>query len=93
MRQEAEGGFGADLDIHRHVPANLKDPVRVIDTLAAILLQGDLSAEARRDLAEFLVTSDEGRSLERFRDDDEFRTEKTRGALGMILSLPEYHAY
>ena len=90
---DAEGGFGADLDIHRFVPANLKDPVRVIDTLAAVLLQDDLPAEARRDLAEFLVTGDEGRNLETFRDDDDFRRQKTRAALGLILGLPEYHAY
>jgi uncharacterized protein (DUF1800 family) len=90
---DAEGGFGADLDIHRFVPANLKDPVRVINTLAAILLQDDLPPEARRDLAEFLVTGDEGRNLESFRDDEDFRRQKTRLALGMILGLPEYHAY
>jgi hypothetical protein len=88
----AGDGFGPDLDIPRLVPANLKDPSRVIDTLATLLLQGELSPEARSDLAEFLVSTDEGRSLERFRDDDDFRTEKTRGALGLILSLPEYHA-
>ena len=89
----AEGGFGADLDIHRFVPANQKDPSRVIDTLAAVLLQDDLPPEARRDLAEFLVTGEEGRNLEAFRDDDDFRRQKTREALGMILGLPEYHAY
>ena len=89
----AEGGFGADLDIHRIVPANQKDPSRVIDTLAAVLLQDDLPPEARRDLAEFLVTGEEGRNLEAFRDDEDFRRQKTREALGMILGLPEYHAY
>jgi uncharacterized protein (DUF1800 family) len=90
---DSEGGFGANLDLQRLVPADLKDPARVIDTLAAILLQGDLPPEARRDLAEFLVTTDEGRKLEMFRDDGDFRNEKIRGALGLILSLPEYHTY
>jgi uncharacterized protein (DUF1800 family) len=90
---DAEGGFGADVDIDRFVPANLKDPIRVIDTLAEVLLQGDLPAEARRELAEFLVTGEDGRSLEAFRDDDDFRRQKTRAALGLILGLPEYHTY
>jgi uncharacterized protein (DUF1800 family) len=90
---DAEGGFGADLEINRIVPENIKDPVRVVDTLASVLLQGDLAPEARRELAEFVVTSDDHRDLERFRDDDDFRREKARGALGLILSLPEYHAY
>jgi uncharacterized protein (DUF1800 family) len=90
---DAGGGFGADLDIARFIPANLKDPIAVIDTLVELLLQGDLSPEARRDLAEFLVTGEPGRNLEAFRDDDDFRREKTRAALGLILGLPEYHAY
>jgi hypothetical protein len=89
----AEGGFGADLDIHRIVPANQKDPGRIIDTLAAVLLQDDLPAEARRDLAEFLVTGEEGRNVDAFRDDEDLRAQKTREELGMILGLPEYHAY
>jgi uncharacterized protein (DUF1800 family) len=90
---DAEGGFGADLEIARLVPTNLKDPIRVIDTLVEVLLQGELSSEARRELAEFLVTGDQGQSLEVFRDDDDFRRQKTRGALGLILGLPEYHTY
>jgi uncharacterized protein (DUF1800 family) len=90
---DAEGGFGPNLEITRFVPANFKDPVRVIDTLVEVLLQGDLSPEARRELAEFLVSSDQGRSVEVFRDDEDFRRQKTRTALGLILGLPEYHAY
>ena len=90
---DAEGGFGADLDIDHFGAPNIKDPVRVIDTVAEVLLQGDLSAEARRDLAEFLVMGEEGRSLESFRDDDDFRRQKVRSALSLILGLPEYHAY
>ena len=82
--------FGANLDIG---PSSRRPQgsVRVIDTLAAVLLQDDLPAEARRDLAEFLLTG-EGRNLETFRDDAIFRTEKTRAVLGLILGLPEYHS-
>jgi hypothetical protein len=90
---DAEGGFGSDLDIDRFVPPSLKDPARIIDTLAALLFQDDFPPEARRDLAEFLVTGDEGRNLEAFREDEDFRRQKSRTVLGMILSLPEYHAY
>jgi hypothetical protein len=90
---DAEGGFGAHLEIARFVPANIRDPARVVDTLAEVLLQDDLPAEARRDLAEFLVTGDQGRSVEAFRDDEDFRRQKTRAVLGLILGLPEYHAY
>jgi uncharacterized protein (DUF1800 family) len=90
---DAGGGFGANLDIARFVPANLKDPVRVIDTLAEVLLQGDLPAEARRELTEFAAAGSNGTNLEMFRDDDDFRRNQTRAALGLVIGLPEYHVY
>jgi uncharacterized protein (DUF1800 family) len=90
---EAEGEFGANLDLERIVPSSIKDPVLVVDTLSAVLVQDDLSAEARRDLAEFLVTGEEGRNLEKFRDNADFRGERTRLGIGVVLGLPEYHAY
>jgi uncharacterized protein (DUF1800 family) len=90
---DAEGGFGANLDMEHFMPLDIKDPARVVDMLAAVLLQDDLSAEIRRDLSEFLITGDEGPSRDTFRDDDDFRRQKTREALGLILALPEYHGY
>jgi uncharacterized protein (DUF1800 family) len=90
---DAEGGFGANLDMEHFVPLDIKDPVRVVDTLATVLLQDDLGAEVRRDLSDFLITGDEGQNRDTFRDDDDFRRQKTRAAIGLVLALPEYHAY
>ena len=88
-----EGDFAPDLDIGKVVPPGLKAPARVVDRLAAVLLQGDLPAEARRSLAAFVVANDEGPQPDAFRDDDGFRADRTRKALGLVLGLPEYHAY
>ena len=89
---DSDNGFGAHLDIERFVPAELKDPSRIVDALAEVLLQGELPDEARNVLAGFLVTTDEGRNPDRLRDDDDFRLEKKRALLALMLSLPEYHA-
>jgi len=90
---DAGDGFGGNLNLERIVATTIKDPVRVVDTLALVLLQDDLPVEARRDLAEFLITGEEGRNLEQFRTDDDFRRQRTRLAIGIVLGLPEYHAY
>jgi hypothetical protein len=125
---ELAGGneFDSTLDLGRVVPPDLNDPVKVIDRLADVLLQGDLSDETRRELVKVLTSTgtDPGDdaaakmttlSLGRlqlmigtvkdkdkepdpvpddaFRDDEGTRNERTRRVLGVILSLPEYHAY
>ena len=92
-RLDAGSGFGGNLDIERIVPSSIKDPAQVVDTLAVVLVQDDLAPEARRDLAEFLITSQEGRNLTQFHDDADVRRERTRAAIGLLLALPEYHAY
>src|SRR5262249_51745030 len=94
---ESEDDFGPDLDLERILPADVKDPLKIVDALDELLLQGELPPEVHSDLAEFLVTTTEGegegapkgveRNPERFRDDDEFRNTKIRAALGLILAL------
>jgi hypothetical protein len=84
--------FGQHLPLEDRVPLAVTDPVQTIDALAELVTQGDLSAEVRRDLAEFLVITDEGPNPDAYRDDEGFRYEKNRAALATILSLPEFHA-
>src|SRR5262249_56467461 len=62
-RLDAGSGFGGNLDIERIVPSSIKDPAQVVDALAVVLMQDDLAAEARRDLAGFLFTVHDGRHL------------------------------
>jgi uncharacterized protein (DUF1800 family) len=88
---DGDQGFGPRMDVERLVAGGTKVPSEVVRRLADVLMQGDLSAETCRDLAEFLVTTDEGRNLETFRNDDDFRQTKTREAIALILSLPEFH--
>ena len=85
--------LAADLDVARVVPADEKDPARVVGLLAEALLQGDLSADARDSLAGALLAADEGPAPDRFRDDDDFRKAKVREAIATLLGLPEAHAY
>jgi hypothetical protein len=81
------------LPIDELVPANLTVPREIVDTLARVVFQGDLPAEVRRELATMLVSNEEGPQPEAFRDDPGFRESKTRGLLGVLLSLPEYQTY
>jgi hypothetical protein len=93
------------VDLARVVPAGLNDPAKVVDVLSEVLMQGDLSPDARAAIASFLVTPDEDddeeeeegdkakRGAESFRDDQGVRSSRVRRALGVLLSLPEYQAY
>ncbi len=85
--------FGATLHLDRIVPAETREPAKAIDAIVSVLLQGELPDATRRELTEFLVTTDDGsRNLESFRDDDDFRQNRLRGAIELVLGLPEYHA-
>jgi hypothetical protein len=84
--------YGPFLPIAELVAPELNEPSQVVDQLANVLMQGDLSSEVRNDLASFLVTTDDGANEEAFRTDVDFRADKTRGALAIVLGLPEYHA-
>jgi uncharacterized protein (DUF1800 family) len=88
-----DSSYGPDLDLDQVVAADVKEPAKVVDALAARLMPGDFPAEARGPLAEFLVKTDEGPKPDQFREDDGFRASRVRGALALVLSLPEYHAY
>lgn len=91
-RLDSDGPFGADLDIGAVVPASLREPAEVVDRLADVLLQGELPAGTRQELAEFLLADAEGNPSESFRDDEDARAQKTRALLALMLALPEYHA-
>jgi uncharacterized protein (DUF1800 family) len=85
--------FGPNLDALALVPAELADPKKAADLLAERVLEGALSKKARAEISEFLITGDEGPKAEEFRTDADFRAQKVREAVGLLLSLPEYHAY
>ncbi|HEV3004825.1 MAG TPA: DUF1800 domain-containing protein [Pirellulales bacterium] len=90
---EGESAHAPHLPLAAIVPPDANKPRQVIERLAEALMQGELASDVHSELAEFLVTTDEGRNDEPFRDDEDFRTDKTRQALAMILSLPEYQAW
>ena len=87
-----EGPFAATLDLARLVPDSIREPSEVVDHLVAILFQGALPVATRRELAEFLVTREEANGSQAFREDDDFRRQKTRSLLGLLLALPEYQS-
>jgi uncharacterized protein (DUF1800 family) len=105
-RLEADDNpLGNTVDLAKFVPVELNDPSKVVDVLADVLMQGDLSSDTRAAIASFLVTPDEDdddeeeegdkakRGAESFRDDQGVRSARVRRALGVVLSLPEYQAY
>ncbi|HVX09993.1 MAG TPA: DUF1800 domain-containing protein [Pirellulales bacterium] len=89
----SEGAYGPHLPLEQLVPPELNEPRAVVDRLAEVLFQGDLAEPPRREVAEFLVRTEEGPNADAFRDDEGFRSDKTRQALAVMLSLPEYHAW
>jgi uncharacterized protein (DUF1800 family) len=89
----SENAYGPHLPLEEIVPPELNDPTAVVNRLADVLFQGDLAEDARREVSEFLIKTDEGPNADAFRDDEGFRSDKTRQALAVMLSLPEYHAW
>lgn len=85
--------FNPHCPVEQFVPPDLTSPDAIVEVLADLLFQGDLAAETRRELVAFLITNEEGPRPDAFRDDEGFRTLKTRQLLGVMLSLPEYQAY
>ena len=53
---------------------------------------GHAVEEGAAELAAYLIAGDEGPKPEEFRNDADFRSGKVREAVGLLLSLPEYHA-
>jgi uncharacterized protein (DUF1800 family) len=89
----SENAYGPHLPLEAIVPPELNEPKGVVDRLAGVLFQDELADETRREVAEFLVKTEEGPNADAFRDDEGFRADKTRQALAVMLSLPEYHAW
>jgi uncharacterized protein (DUF1800 family) len=87
-----DGLYAANLDLKTIVPPSLNEPSEVVDRLAEVLLQGDLTASSRQELVDFLLKVEEGQPTDSFRENEEFRAEKTRSLVGLMLGLPEYHA-
>ncbi len=84
--------IGPHLPSDRIVNPEIADPNKVVSTLASRLALPELSAEARGELTNFLVQTDAGPNPAQFREDQGFRTDKTRQLISVILSLPEAHA-
>jgi uncharacterized protein (DUF1800 family) len=87
-----DGPYAANFDLKSIVPTTITEPLEVVDRLAEVLLQGDLAAGTRRDLADFMISAEGGPNSQAFRDDENVRTTQTRALVGFILAMPEYHA-
>jgi hypothetical protein len=85
--------FGPNLDPSALVPAEVSDPKKVADLLIERVLEGALSKKSRAEIAEFLVSGDGGPKAEQFQGDADFRAQRVRETVGLLLSLPEYHTY
>ena len=87
-----DGPYAANFDLKSIVPTTITEPLEVVDRLAEVLLQGDLAAGTRRDLADFMTSAEGGPSSQAFRDDENVRTTQTRALVGFLLAMPEYQA-
>jgi uncharacterized protein (DUF1800 family) len=88
-----ESNFGPRLDLTPIVPVDLADPAKIVDMLVDLLLDGSLAPEKRNELVIYLTSTDEGDKKEQFAQEADFRRQQTKALLGVMLSLPEYHAY
>jgi uncharacterized protein (DUF1800 family) len=85
--------FGPHLDVSALVPDEVTDPRKAADVLVQRVLEGALSKKKRAEVAAYLVAGDDGPRPDDFRKDGEFRAQKIREVVGVLLSLPEYQVY
>lgn len=74
------------------VPTETNKPAEVVQRLVQILFQGEFPNETSAELEQFLVSNESGPQPDAFRDDPEFRKERTRQLLAIMLGLPEFQA-
>lgn len=79
--------------IEEFISKDNKSPADIVEKLASVLFQGEISAENRTEFEQFLTAGDDGPQPEAFREDEGFRETKVRQLLGVMLALPEYQAY
>ncbi len=89
----SDSDFGPNLNAFAVVPAEVTDPKRVAELLCERVLEGTVSKKTRAEIAEYLVAADGGPKPEEFSSDRDFRAQKVREVVGLLLSLPEYQVY
>jgi uncharacterized protein (DUF1800 family) len=87
-----DGPWSANFAVSALVAPSITEPAEVVDRLAEVLFQGDLPAQARKELVEFAVFSDGEPRPQAFREDEGFRSGQIRALIGLLLAMPEYHA-
>jgi uncharacterized protein (DUF1800 family) len=91
--RETTHPFSSGLDLKRLVPEELVHPDMIVDALVEQVLEGQLAADKRAEVANFLVVKDRKPQPDEFRKDADFRNHQIRQAIGVLLSLPEYSTY
>jgi uncharacterized protein (DUF1800 family) len=89
---DEDGPYSANLPLQNLIPANLTEPVEIVDRLADLLLQGDLATDTHRELVGFLSKVEDGQPANAFIEDEDYRTTRIRSLVALMLALPEYHA-
>jgi uncharacterized protein (DUF1800 family) len=85
--------YASNTPLDKIVPTDQKSPPEVVARLNGLLFQDELPAATRNEMADLLVRNEEGPQPDAFKDDENFRTARTRNLLGLMLALPEYQAY
>lgn len=83
--------FDPGLPLERLVPPTLVNPGMIVSLLADHILGLPLEAERHAAVVRLLVTDDGKPQPQKFRTDEGFRKQQIRGAVEVLLSLPEYH--
>jgi uncharacterized protein (DUF1800 family) len=86
-----EERYGPQLPLESHVPFHEPDPAHYVNHYVERLVQGRVSDTKRRELIRFMFRTDDDENPELFRHEPEFRMQKSRGLIRLILTLPEYH--
>ncbi len=85
--------FGPHLDVGALVPDAATEPRKVAAALNERVLEGGLSRKKVVEVAEFLIAGDDGPKPDEFRANADFRAERVRAAVGVLLSLAEAQTY
>jgi uncharacterized protein (DUF1800 family) len=85
--------FGPHLDIAQLIPKETIEPKKIVELLNARILEGSLSRKNVAEVAEFLISGNAGPNPEEFRTNADFRAQKIREVVGVLLSLAEAQTY
>lgn len=70
---------------------HLDSPEHFVDYFASFLLDGNLATQRKQQLVDYFMTKDQSKARVTLTNGQSYPLSKVRGALYLMMSLPEYH--